>query len=121
MFGFNDHWINLSMECITSTSFSILVNGKAHGYFYPSRSIRLGDPLFSYIFILCMKPMIRHLDKIGRSPKNNVGLLTTPKVFRVTNLNFADDCLIFAKATSTAARNVAKMLNDFSCVSSQKD
>lgn len=68
-----------------------------------------------------MKPMIRHLDKIGRSPKNNVGLLPTPQVFRVTNLMFADDCLIFAKATSIAVRNVAKVLNDFSCVFTQKD
>lgn len=36
-FGFNTHWIGLIMECITSTSFSVLVNGKAHGFFCPSK------------------------------------------------------------------------------------
>lgn len=36
-FGMNNHWIKLIMECITSTSSSVLINGKAHGYFYPSR------------------------------------------------------------------------------------
>ena len=33
---------------------------------------------------------------------------------------FADDCLIFAKATKTATRNIAKVLNDFSHASRQK-
>lgn len=64
--------------------------------------------------------MIRHLDKCGRSPRCNVGLLTAPRGFRVTNLMFADDCLIFAKATNSAARNIAKVLNDFSNAFGQK-
>ena len=61
-----------------------------------------------------MEPLIRHLDKVGGSPRNNVGLPTSPRGFRVTNMMFADDRLIFAKVTNIAARNIAKVLNDFS-------
>lgn len=60
-----------------------------------------------------METLIRRLDKCGRSPRCNVGLLPTPKGFRVTNMMSVDDCLIFAKATNNAAINIAKVLNDF--------
>jgi hypothetical protein len=52
-FGFDPHWINLTMECITSASFSIMFNGRPKGYFYPSRGIRQGDP-FVLIFLFCV-------------------------------------------------------------------
>lgn len=119
-FGFNDHWIKLIMECITSTSFSILINGKSHDYFCSSKGIRQGDPLSPYIFILCMEPLIRHLDKLGNSPKSNFGVLTAPRGYIISNLLFADDCLIFAHATGIVARNIARVLEEFANASGQK-
>lgn len=94
-FGFHEHWISRVMNCITTTSFSILINGKAEGYFSPSRGIRQGDPLSPYIFILCMEPFIRHLNNMATKSKNHVGLLSSPLRLRISNLMFADDCLIF--------------------------
>lgn len=67
-----------------------------------------------------MEPLIRNLNKLGESSKGNVGMLTAPKGFRITNMMFADDCLIFAKATGTAARNIAKVLYNFAQPSGQK-
>lgn len=31
-FGFAVRWVNLVMECIKSSSFSVLMNGSTHGY-----------------------------------------------------------------------------------------
>lgn len=105
-FGFDERWVRLVIECLTSTSVSILINGVSHGYFYPSRGIRQGDPLSPYIFILCMEPLIRHLNLLAINSKNHVGILSSPRGFRVSNLVFADDCFLFAKATTKGARNI---------------
>ncbi|KAL6194501.1 hypothetical protein ACLB2K_035585 [Fragaria x ananassa] len=96
------------------------VNGRPKCWFQPSRGIRQGDPLSPYIFILAMEPLIRQLDKLARNSKAQVGLLSSPFGFRVSNLMFADDCLIFAKATKKAAGNINTVLNAFAAASGQK-
>lgn len=108
------------MNCINSSSFSNLLKGTAHGNFTALRGIRQGDPLSPYIFILCIEPFIRQFNLLATSTKSNVGLLSSPGGFRISTLVFADDCLIFARATSVAARNITKLLDFFSKVYHQQ-
>ncbi|CAL9007199.1 unnamed protein product [Prunus brigantina] len=119
-FGFDANWCDRIMNCISTASFSILLNGNPEGFFAPSRCIRQGDPLSPYLFIICMEPFIKHLNKLAESTRTQVGLLSSPHGYRISNLVFADDCLIFVKAMPVAARKVLAILEAFAKASGQR-
>ena len=51
--GFSPKWVNLVMRCITSVSYSILINGVACGNITPTRGLQQRDPLSPTIFLIC--------------------------------------------------------------------
>lgn len=73
LYGLDDISIQLVMSCIFSWSSSVLVNGIPTDSFLPSRGIRQGDPLFPYIFIICME-VLSHM--IHKPTKNYLELLS---------------------------------------------
>ena len=61
--GFNHRWVNWIMQCITSVTYRILINGDPKGRIKPYRGIRQGDPISLYLFIMCTKALIAHIRK----------------------------------------------------------
>ena len=60
------------------------------------------------------------MNSLSSRSKNHVGILSSPRGFRISNLMFADDCLIFARASSVAARNIFRVLSNFGHASGQR-
>lgn len=91
--GFPICWIKLTMECVISVSYAIIVNGQPVGNIKPSRGLRQGDPLPSYLFLLCAEALSSML---SQAEINGVitGVPTSKRGPKISHLFFADDHLL---------------------------
>lgn len=90
----------VSVCILTSASCRMLWNGKESDMIISIRELRQGDPLSSYLFVLCMKRPSQWIEtrakmSAWRAVKASRG---GP---RVSHLLFADDILLFAEASKT--------------------
>ena len=110
--GFPEKWIERVMTCVTTTSFSILINGKPYGNVTPSRGIRQGDPLSSYLFLLCAEGFTSLLAKAEFDGKIH-GASIYRRAPKVSNLLFADDSCLFCRATQNEVEIISEMLQTY--------
>ncbi|GKV06468.1 hypothetical protein SLEP1_g18364 [Rubroshorea leprosula] len=105
--------IKLIMSCISSASFSCIINGGVTESFKPSRGLRQGDPLSPYLFILCLEYLSLNLHH-----GTNSGLWKGSKLGKsgplFSHLFFADDLIFIGKATTSNALYLKQLL-DFFC------
>ena len=116
--GFPVDWIDRVMSCVTTQSFSILINGKPYGMIHPSRGICQGDPLSPYLFLLCAEGFTALLKK-AKSEGRIKGVSICRGAPKVTNLMFADDSLLFCQATRDEGETIAKILQTYERASRQ--
>ncbi|KAL0000485.1 hypothetical protein SO802_014266 [Lithocarpus litseifolius] len=117
--GFNDTFTNWIIACVSSVTFEIMVNGGKTEKFKPSRGLRQGDPLSSYLFILGQEVLSRLLEK-ELVNKNFSGIKASQRGPTITHVMYADDIVLFSKAGIKDAHCLVRVLNKYCRWSGQK-
>ena len=97
------------MHCITTISYSILINGIAYSNIIPTRGLLEGDPISPYIFLLCVDGFSFLISNAARNQKIS-GVSICRGSPKITHLFFADDSLLFHKANSRECQNLIDIL-----------
>ena len=118
-FGFPQIWIQWMMQCVTTTSFSVLINGSPFRHFKPQRGLRQGDPLSHFLFVLAYEVLSKLIEREAVSNKIN-GFKLARDLAHITHLQFADDLFIFVQANEENMNQIKVCLETFEKWSGQK-
>lgn len=110
--GFDVKWVSLIMQCITTVSFNLKINGKPTSLFHPSRGLRQGDPLSPYIFIL-ISNVLTWMMKKALAEGTLKGIQVNKHCPKLSHLLFADDVICFLDGTITECQNLHLILNQY--------
>lgn len=95
--GFAERWCHWIMKCITSVSYSILINATPSETIFPS-GIRQRDLISPYIYLLCTDGLSHLIFQTALSGQQT-GFQIRHGAPLITHMLFADDSLIFCKVT----------------------
>lgn len=116
--GFPTFWVTLTMKCITTIPFSVVINGKHMPSFSPGRGLRQGDLLSPYLIILCAKVfsgLIIHALERKALPGIHIARFAP----EICYLFFVDDSIFFFRATKDEASEILKIINLYQSTSGQ--
>ncbi|XP_073152575.1 uncharacterized protein [Henckelia pumila] len=116
--GFDPMWIQKIMNCVKSVSYSFKVNDLIAGPILPTRGLRQGDPLSPFLFVLCAQGLSALLNSF-----ENMGLFKGVKIAAtcpsISHLFFADDSLMFFRATLEYGTRVKECISCYDKASGQ--
>lgn len=115
-FGFHPCMVHWIMMCVSTTSYTLNINGEHQGFFRGMRGLRQGDPLSPYLFTLVMEILTLI---VKRKVFNSENFQYHPKCkeLGITHLCFADDLLMFCKGDIVSIQVLMDALREFSGVS----
>ena len=105
------------MKCISTSSFSMLINEVAKGLIQSQRDLRQGCPLSPYLFIICTEVFTNLLNQ-AESNQLIQGLKFS-RDLSISHLLFADDSLVFTRVTKEDCTNLKQVFDCYSAASSQ--
>ncbi|XP_074317080.1 uncharacterized protein LOC141653264 [Silene latifolia] len=107
-----DQFKGWKMQCVTSATYSLNLNGNVFGFFKGKRGLRQGDPLSPLLFTVCMEYRSRLLTY--SSANNEYNYHPMCKQMKLTHLIFADDLLLFCKGDACSMMTILRTFVTFS-------
>lgn len=117
--GFHKQCISIMMRCVTLVKYAIRINGQPCGLIQPTCELRPGDPLSPYLFLIYAKGLLAFLHQATHR-KAIKGVATSAQGPRVSHLFFADDSLVFGRASVSDAKEIQRILKVYELSLSQK-
>ncbi|XP_060211692.1 uncharacterized protein LOC132639246 [Lycium barbarum] len=93
-FRFFERWIDSVWRLITNVWYSVNINGTRHGFFSSTRSIKQGDPLSPFLFIIGAKLFSKMMDSLTQS--NFIPFSMDKNDPNISHLCYADDTILFS-------------------------
>ena len=116
--GFHEDCVALLMECITTVSYSILVNGEPKDLFRRSRGLRQENPLSPYLVLFCAKVLNAILREAALKEEIQ-GFSICRNGPKLNHLFFPDDYLLFCKASLLKCEKIQELLEFYEEASGQ--
>ncbi|CAN0837158.1 LINE-1 retrotransposable element ORF2 protein [Linum grandiflorum] len=116
--GFNDRWIKWIEAIVTSVRFAVMINGKPSSFFRPSQGLRQGDPLSPMLFII-VSNVLSYMLQRDISSGLLKGLKLNHRCPTLSHVLFADDTVIFGKASRDEALQLQLTLSRYCRLSGQ--
>lgn len=91
--GVPSKFVSWIMTCVSTASYSIMLNGAPYGYFCGKRGIRQGDPMSPSLFVRVMELFTYIMHKSLRAGKYKLHYKWEDPI--ITYLSFADDLIAF--------------------------
>ena len=107
------------MQCISTVSYSVIINGEAYGYITPSRGLRPGDPLSLGLFLLWAKGFSMLIHQVARHQALN-GVSICRGYPSIIHIFFANDSLLFCKANVQECNELMSILGVYESALGQK-
>jgi hypothetical protein len=95
--GFGLLTTNWITSCVSSTSFAVLINGRATPFFQSGRGLQQGCPLSPLLFVLVMEGLSLLL-KQARSERKLTGVKVS-RMTKILNLFFLDSVIFMTSAS----------------------
>jgi hypothetical protein len=100
------------------SNFSFIINDEIHGSLKPTRGLRQGDPLSPYLFLICAEGLSRLLYN-AETTADIAGFRCSMHGPKITHLLFADDSMVFTKASVRDCQSIKSVLSLYACASGQ--
>lgn len=88
-------FINWVMECVSTTSYALMVNGFPLQPFKAAKGLRHGDSLSPYLFVIDMEYLTRSMNDFACNKR----FFHHPRCSKlnITHMLFVDDMLLFCR------------------------
>uniref|UniRef100_A0A803Q2V3 Reverse transcriptase domain-containing protein n=1 Tax=Cannabis sativa TaxID=3483 RepID=A0A803Q2V3_CANSA len=103
-------FIGLTLNCISSVSFRLLINGSLTNKFSSSRGLRQGDPLSPYIFLLVSEALSAAI-RLKEHNRLFQGISICRLAPVISHLLFANDSLLFSTTTTRSCLAIKNALD----------